>query len=459
VIIGLALLALALLGAALGYYRYETRDREVRGSSTEEFVPTDNPADTETVAPPPPPPTTTPKPGKPGKPAKPAPDTSEPWPTYGRDIQRTHVAAAYEHRPPYRRLWTLRARHYLEFPPVIAYGMVFVPQQRGRFFALDAKTGKQRWSKSFRRCAAASPTVWRGVVYQPLMHRLPCAKHAPNARGLLIAMNARTGRELWSFHAGAIESSPLQVNGVLYFGSWDHYVYALDARKRKLRWKFRADDQVIAAPAYAHGTIYVATSGGSLYALSAKTGRMKWRARSFARFGRREYFYATPTVAYGRVFIGNTDGYVYAYGATSGHLIWAQRAGTYVYTGAAVWQQKVYVGTWDGYLVALDAATGDTRWRFDSPGGISGAPTVMGGLVYFSTLGHIDQGKHQRRVESGRHQTIAVDARTGRRAWTYRDGAYSPVVADQHRVYLVGRTRLYALTERRSRATAQRPQR
>jgi outer membrane protein assembly factor BamB len=454
-IIGLAALALALLGAALAYYRYETRDREVRGSSTEEFVPTDNPADTETVTTPPPPPPA-PKPGKPGKPAKPKKDMSEPWPTYGLDLQRTHVAA-YAHRPPFRKVWTLRARHYLEFPPVVAYGMVFVPQQKGRFFAVDAETGKRRWSKSFRRCAAASPTVWKGVVYQPLMHPLPCRAHQPGASGLLIAMNARTGRELWSFKAGAIESSPLEIGGVLYFGSWDHNVYALDARRRKLRWKFRTDDQVIAAPAYAHGTIYVATSGGSVYALDAKTGNERWHARSFARFGRREYFYATPTVAYGRVFIGNADGYVYAYGATSGHLLWAQRAGTYVYTGAAVWKERVFVGTWDGYAVALDAATGDTRWRYNAPGSITGAPTVMGGLVYYAVCGTCGLGG-QRYVERGRPETFALDAGTGRLVWRFPDGKYSPVVADKERVYLVGRTRVYALVDRSKRRLAQ-PQR
>jgi outer membrane protein assembly factor BamB len=442
-LIGLAALLLLLLGAALAYYRYETRDREVRGSSTEEFVPTDNPADTQTTAPPPstPPPTEEPEPGKPER------DTSEPWPTYGLDRERTHVAAPYPHRPPFRRVWMLRARHYLEFPPAVAYGMVFVPQQKGRFFAVDAETGKQRWSKSFRRCMAASPTVWKGVVYQPLMHRLPCRKHQPGAKGLLIAMNARTGRELWSFEAGAIESSPLLVNGVLYFGSWDRYVYALDARTRKVRWRFRTDDRVVAAPAYNNGTIYVPSNGGRLYALNARTGALRWRASSFERFGRREYFYATPALAYGRVYVGNADGYVYAYGATTGRLLWAQRAGTYVYTAAAVWRKTIYVGTWDGYVVALDAATGDTRWRHDAAGSVTGAPTVMGGLLYYSVCGTCGLGG-QRRVERGRPQTVALNAQTGRVVWRFPDGKYSPVVADSERVYLIGRTRVYALVER-----------
>ena len=53
----------------------------------------------------------------------------------------------------------------------------------------------------------------------------------------------------------------------------------------------------------------------------------------------------------------------------------------------AVWDKKVYVGTYDGKFLALDAATGDTRWSREMPSAVHGAPTVMSGLVYFSTCG------------------------------------------------------------------------
>ena len=115
----------------------------------------------------------------------------------------------------------------------------------------------------------------------------------------------------------------------------------------------------------------------------------------------------------------------------------------------------MYVGTWDGWVVAFDAATGRTRWRHDSPGGVSGAPTVMGGLLYYATLGGFG-GRHQRRVEPGDNQTFALDARTGKQVWSFPDGAYSPVVADRDRVYLVGRTRVYGLEEKNANKTAKR---
>jgi outer membrane protein assembly factor BamB len=247
--------------------------------------------------------------------------------------------------------------------------------------------------------------------------------------------------------AGSVESSPLLVGKNLYFGSWDHHLYAYRIRGKRrplLRWTFRADDQIVAAPAHAGNLVFVATSSGSVYGVDVKTGRQRWHATSFARFGRREYFYATPTVAYGRVYIGNADGTVYAFGASTGHLLWARSVGTYVYTAAAVWRKTVFVGTWDGNFVALDAVTGAPRWRYAAAASITGAPTVLAGLVYFSTCGRCGAGG-LRRVKIGPRGTWALNARNGDPVWHFHDGKYSALVADGTRIYISGRNKVYAL--------------
>jgi len=176
---------------------------------------------------------------------------------------------------------------------------------------------------------------------------------------------------------------------------------------------------------------------------------VRWRSQSSGGFLRsREYFYATPTVAYGRVYAGNTDGAVYAFGASTGNLLWERRAGTYVYTPPAVWDRKVYVGTYDGRFLALDAATGDVVWSFDAPSAVHGAPTVMDGLVYFATCGSCAETP-LRYVKKGPRRTFALDARTGRRVWSFPDGQYSPVVADATQLYLIGRAWVYGLAPAR----------
>jgi outer membrane protein assembly factor BamB len=115
-----------------------------------------------------------------------------------------------------------------------------------------------------------------------------------------------------------------------------------------------------------------------------------------------------------------------------------------VYTAAAVWNRTVYVGTYDGYVVAYDAATGDERWRYSAAGSIHGAPSILDGLIYFSTCGTCGQ-RGSRYAKPGPRTTFALDARTGKLVWTFPDGHYSPVVADSERLYLAGSTRVYGL--------------
>ncbi|MDX6514205.1 MAG: hypothetical protein QOE36_3709 [Gaiellaceae bacterium] len=429
----LALLGLIVLGVGVAgawYYRDQTRTHEKRGSSTIEFVSTQEPA----------------------KKTRPARLVREvPWPMYGYDAQRTHDASQFRLRPPYRKIWTRRTGSVLEFPPSIADGVLFAGQAHGRFFAVDTRTGDVRWRKDFGHCSAASPALSPTVVYMAYMQVLPCRRFPRTQRGFVVAMQYRRGntllargKVLWRYRTGAVETSPLLVKGTLYFGSWDHHVYALDVTgpRPRLRWRFDAGAEVNSSPAFAGGAVYVGTDAGKVYSIDARTGRERWHASSFSRFGRREYFYATPTMAYGRVYIGNTDGTLYAFGAGTGHLLWARHAGSYVYTAAAVWKGLVIVGTYNGDLLAYDAATGDLRWRHKAPSAIHGAPTVLNSFVYFSTCPVC--GSHgSRSTKQGPAGTYAVRARDGHLVWRFPDGRYSPVVADSKRMYLAGYTRLY----------------
>jgi outer membrane protein assembly factor BamB len=402
--------ALAVAGGVLVGLRLRSAE-DVRGSSTQEFV--------TTAAPRPKPP--------------PAPGIA--WPTWGYANVRDR-AAPYRHRPPYRQLWTFRARQLLEFPPAVAYGRLYLSNNSGFTFALDAQSGKVAWRHANRRCTASSPTVADGVVYQSFLNRPPCnsEKSPSELDGEVVAFDARTGRIRWRARLGPTESSPLVAGGLVVVGDWRGDVTALDRRTGKVRWRTRTGGRVKGAVAQSGRRLFVGAYDGRLYSFALRTGRELWSTGSQEGLTGRGTFYSTPAIAYGRVYIGSTDGKVYSFGAASGDLIWSQGTGGYVYSSPAVARGRVFAGSYSGRLFAFDAATGDVVWETDAGGEISGAPTVLAGLVYAATL-------------EGR--TFAVDARDGRVVWRFPDGKYTPVAADRERVYLVGHTRVYGLAPRR----------
>ena len=78
----------------------------------------------------------------------------------------------------------------------------------------NVKNLKVKWSYTTGGNVGTSPAVANGVVY------------VGSADGNVYALNASTGAKLWSYHAGGIDSSPAVANGVVYVGSADGSLYA-----------------------------------------------------------------------------------------------------------------------------------------------------------------------------------------------------------------------------------------
>jgi outer membrane protein assembly factor BamB len=411
ILIAAAAVLLLLAGALAGYVLYVRHaGRNIRGSSTAEFVPTQ---------------TVQTKPKEPGV----------VWPMYGFDPRRQHVATGVALAPPFTRAWTFRARSLVEFPPAVAYGRLYFANNAGLFFAVSAVTGKLAWHWVSHRCQAMSPAVADHVVYATFLNRPPCNAAGGNLDGEIVALAALSGKVLWRKTIGPSESPPLVRGGVVYAGDWDGRVYAFAAGTGALRWTFQAGGKVKDGMAFAAGRLYFGSYDGKVYSLDARTGKLLWTASAQERLGGSGTFYSTPAVAYDRVYIGGTDGKVYSFGALTGELRWSHSTGGYVYSSPAVWERRVYAGSYSGDFYCFDAATGDVLWSFAANGPISGSPTVVAGRVYFATL---------------KGRTYALDARSGKQVWSYPDGKYSPVVADARRLYLVGYTRIYGLDEKRS---------
>jgi outer membrane protein assembly factor BamB len=403
---GILVLLVAAGTAAYLYRKHQGRD--IRGSDTVEFVKKEPKAPTE------------PK------------DVT--WPLYGYDPARLRAPSGFKLRPPFRRqpVWTFRGHALLEFPPVIAYGRLYIVNNKGEVFAIDERRGKAVWTHRTHRCSAASPAVGGHLVFVSLLNTPPCnASHGTD--GKVIAFDAETGRIRWQRTIGPNESSPLIVRKLVIVGDWSHNVYAFTAATGNLRWHYHAGGLIKGAVAFSGNRIYFGSYDTHVYALDVRTGKQVWRASSQPRIGRTGTFYANPAAAYGRVYIGATDGKMYSYGATSGKLRWSNGTGDFVYSSAAVWRRNIMVGSYDGTFYSFDAATGDVRWRFNAGGKISGSPSVIDGIVYFSTL-------------SGR--SFGLDARNGKPVWNYPVGQYAAAVASKRRLYLVGYSRLYALIRR-----------
>ena len=84
----------------------------------------------------------------------------------------------------------------------------------------------------------------------------------------------------WSYTTGAgtqpVQSSPAVANGVVYVGSDDYKVYALNPSTGALPGSFTTGDIVETAPVMANGVVYIGANDFNVYALNASIGALLW---------------------------------------------------------------------------------------------------------------------------------------------------------------------------------------
>ncbi len=203
----------------------------------------------------------------------------------------------------------------------------------------------------------------------------------------------------WNFTTnGAVISSPSIVDGIVYVGSQDTNLYALDAFSGSLIWKFATQDAIVSSPAVANGKVYTGGDDGYVYCLDAYSGELKWK--TFVN-GDLEYTYgslvlkSSPAVLDGRVYVGSLDGYMYALNADTGKTEWKYNSNGYILSSPAVSGGAVYFTSEQpttGVLYKLDAYTGNLVWslpiahehQFTGGTEMMGSPSVADGMVFAS---------------------------------------------------------------------------
>lgn len=200
---------------------------------------------------------------------------------------------------------------------------------------------------------------------------------------------------LWAFQTGGkVVSSPAVYGSLLFFGSYDGNLYAVNKNNGKVHWQFQTGDQVKSSPAIKDGTVYFASKNGTFYALKASDGTLRWKFQTND----------ASTSYYEKDIPWFTEGIDPGLYAGTGETRFSQinDPWDFYYSSAAVEDGTVYFGAYDGNLYALDSASGALRWKFQTMGPVRSSPAVAYGTVY---VGSLDGNLY------------ALDARTGVEKW------------------------------------------
>ncbi len=346
------------------------------------------------------------------------------WKSFRGDAQNTGFISTLTPTLD-KLLWKYDMNRAVKFSPIIVGGMVVVGSLDKKLDFIDAVSGNELGYYKIASLVSTSPCGDEETIYfgwyntKESLYALNLPKKqvrwkvilgdisaSPKLKGDKIfvgtgdgsmwALEKTTGRKIWQFksqnsilstpacleNSAPWESDSLSLNTneeMVYFGSTDGFLYALQAKSGKLNWKFKADGGIYSSPAIHDGMIFFGSVDGYLYALYLKDGSMAWKFRTG------EDIYSSPAVTESLVYIGSNDYCMYALNQKTGELSWKFKTEGLVHSSPIVIGDALFFGSYDGNFYELNRYTGELLWKYQTKGMISASPAYYDGRIYIGS--------------------------------------------------------------------------
>ena len=237
--------------------------------------------------------------------------------------------------------------------PLVVGDLVYISAQDGFLYAIDKVTGNLGGSTGWRR-PQGQPEELEPLVAGPAYDSVNDLILAPSEDGFLYAYAAKSGDQAWRpFKTGAaIWSTPAVENGVGYFGSHDHKVYAVTLNDGKELWQYETGGVVAGKPLVFNGMVIAGSFDKLLYAISAKDGTLKWT------FEGENWFWAGAITDGNTIYAPNMDGNIYALDR-NGNLLWKHDVGSAIVSSPVLVPRGLVVAAKDGKVILLDTGPSD----------------------------------------------------------------------------------------------------
>ncbi|MFY0654941.1 MAG: PQQ-binding-like beta-propeller repeat protein [Cyclobacteriaceae bacterium] len=271
----------------------------------------------------------------------------------------------------YKKLWTGQAGHHQIFADLSGTDKGILATSSDLYlYSLNPETGKVQWRRSLIESTFD--------------------ENGERIMGDIVA------------GGGDFQSPPTVKDGTVYVGTPARFVIAMDAKTGNEIWRFETSGQVSGAPSVHNGRVYFGQQGGNneMYCVDAKTGSPIWSSNV-------GWVWTTSTPDETQVYTGTVDGRIIALDIENGEEVWEHLTNGGVYPAPAVDDKRVYTGSWDGQYFAINKKTGKVEWAYSSFGGL---PDSAAGILWRNMYICRTDGR-----------LCGLDRDTGERYWAFED--------------------------------------
>ena len=306
-------------------------------------------------------------------------------------------------------LWTFKSETRTVSSPIVNNGTTYWSDRRGRVLGVDIN-GNQVFKFDMQTAVEATPMIYDTMLY---IGRID---------GFLYAISLSRQEMIWKYETmGQISASPNIVDfagrKAIVFGTYDNYLYIVDANKGTLINRFESGYYINGAVALHNKNVIFGGCDGWLRIIDCETGI------SADSLELENYIPASPAIKGDFCYVGDHSGNIYEIQLKNGKVIHNQKIVTvkndtgtftsvpvvcpknlyylfdrYIYSinrkdrkenwkymlkgnvgesSPVVCHDKIIVCTKTGIVSILDAEKGDLLWEYDTGEQIVGSPAVI----------------------------------------------------------------------------------
>lgn len=345
----------------------------------------------------------------------------------------------------------------VDMTPAIENKTIFIGSGDHSFYAIDAISGKMKWSYS---AGSGMANINNNEIMVPPALIKNDTVYCVTDEGLH-ALDTLTGKKKWMFKniEGRKSSEPIISNNTIFLTSWPYMqtdipmkslLYAIDANSGKKKWSISIDGSDPTVPIAEKGLVFFINKDADvkLYAIDTNNGKIKWEASAEHSFWKE-----TPIIVNDIIYF-ITDKKILALNMETGRQIWDFNIDGELVTDTKGDNQYLYLvvhptnqdpGIIDiikayaklgpkDTLYALNLTTGQKEWSHEL-NGRGGDIMINEGIIYAES---IDYGYTKN------HYLQAIEASTGKEFWTLKDGEHESVrLIYKNKVFLTSPTVTY----------------
>jgi len=283
--------------------------------------------------------------------------------------------------------WKFQTSGMVYSSPVISDGVVYIGSMDSIFYALDVKSGREKWRFHSENTIQSSAATYKNLVFFESGNSLFALTTGGKLKWRVDLCEGEINNQMdpWDFH----HSSPYVHHGIVYIGTEQGILLGLDAKSGEqiLRSQTLSEYPIRTTPVVSGDLVMYGDWDGVFYACYISTGSLAWKydTKVDGTFPWVNAIHGKPLVSGGHVLFAGRSCRLYSLDIRTGKKNWhySSPSDQWLLGGPEIAEGVVYQGSSDQFLFhAIDASSGDLRWTADMDGRTWGSARVKGDKIY-----------------------------------------------------------------------------